>query len=56
MGFLRSALIGAAVYATIKYLTKKDEFTGKSIVDDIREKVKSFNQECVSDEYTTLSR
>lgn len=37
MGLLRTALIGAAVYGAVKYLTKKDE-TGKSVVDDIKEK------------------
>jgi hypothetical protein len=38
MGLLRTALIGAAVYGAVKYLTKKDEFTGKSMVDDLVEK------------------
>jgi hypothetical protein len=38
MGFIKSALIGAAVYAAIKYVTKKDEFTGRSIVDDLMDK------------------
>lgn len=38
MGFIKSALIGAAVYAAIKYVTKKDELTGRSMVDDLMEK------------------
>lgn len=38
MGLLRTALIGAAVYGAIKYITKKDEKTGKSIVDDLKDK------------------
>lgn len=38
MGLLKTALIGAAVYGAVKYLTKKDELTGKSIVDDWKEK------------------
>lgn len=37
MGILRTALIGAAIYGAVKYLTKKDELTGKSVVDDIKE-------------------
>jgi len=37
MGLLRTALIGAAVYGIVKYVTKKD-VNGKSVVDDIREK------------------
>lgn len=37
MGLLRTALIGAAVYGAFKYLTKKDEMTGKSIVDDLKD-------------------
>ncbi|MBE9598221.1 YtxH domain-containing protein [Pedobacter sp. MC2016-24] len=37
MGLLRTALIGAAVYGIVKYVTKKDA-NGKSVVDDIKEK------------------
>lgn len=37
MGLLKTALIGAAVYGAIKYLTKKD-INGRSMVDDIKEK------------------
>ncbi len=37
MGLLKTALIGAAVYGAIKYITKKDE-TGRSIVDDLKER------------------
>jgi len=37
MGLLRTALIGAAVYGIVKYVTKKD-VNGKSVVDDIKEK------------------
>lgn len=37
MGILKTALIGAAVYGAIKYLTKKD-ITGRSVVDDIKDK------------------
>lgn len=37
MGLLKTALIGAAVYGAIKYITKKDE-TGRSIVDDLKDK------------------
>nr|WP_121272253.1 YtxH domain-containing protein [Pedobacter schmidteae] len=37
MGLLKAALIGAAAYGAIKYLTKKD-VNGRSIVDDIKDK------------------
>lgn len=37
MGLLKTALIGAAVYGAVKYLTKKD-VNGKSIIDDVQEK------------------
>jgi hypothetical protein len=37
MGLLKTALIGAAVYGAIKYVTKKD-VNGRSIVDDIKDK------------------
>lgn len=37
MGLLKTALIGAAVYGAIKYLTKKD-MNGRSMVDNIKEK------------------
>lgn len=37
MGLFRTALIGAAVYGIVKYVTKKD-VNGKSVVDDIKEK------------------
>ncbi|HKG07265.1 MAG TPA: hypothetical protein VKB19_12435 [Pedobacter sp.] len=37
MGLLKTALIGAAVYGAIKYITKKDE-NGKSIADSVKEK------------------
>lgn len=37
MGLLKTALIGAAVYGAIKYVTKKD-VNGKSMIDDLQEK------------------
>ena len=37
MGLFKTALIGAAVYGLIKYVTKKDE-SGRSVADDIRDK------------------
>lgn len=37
MGLFKTALIGAAVYGIVKYVTKKD-INGRSIVDDIKEK------------------
>ncbi|RZK75795.1 MAG: YtxH domain-containing protein [Pedobacter sp.] len=38
MGLLKTALIGAAVYGAIKYITKKDEITGRSLADDLKDK------------------
>lgn len=37
MGLLKTALIGAAVYGAIKYVTKKD-VNGRSILDDVKDK------------------
>lgn len=37
MGLFKTALIGAAIYGAIKYMTKKD-VNGKSVIDDIQEK------------------
>jgi len=36
MGLLKTALIGAAVYGAVKYLTKKDNL-GQSKLDQIKE-------------------
>ncbi len=36
MGLFKTALIGAAVYGAVKYLTKKDAF-GRTKMDDIKE-------------------
>jgi hypothetical protein len=38
MGILKTAIIGAAVYAGVKYITKKDPLTGQSIVDELLDK------------------
>lgn len=66
MGLFRTALIGAAIYGAIKYITKKDE-TGKSLVDDLKEKApewmdkaKNFKKDMemkyndLTDEYTEV--
>jgi hypothetical protein len=37
MGFIKNAIVGIAIYQTIKYLTKKDEL-GHSKFDEIKEK------------------
>jgi hypothetical protein len=42
MGFIRSAIIGAAVYAAVQYITKKDVLTGRSILDDILERAPEY--------------
>ncbi|MGF1924633.1 MAG: YtxH domain-containing protein [Bacteroidia bacterium] len=36
MGLFKTALIGAAVYGAVKYLTKKDAL-GRTKMDDIKE-------------------
>ena len=38
MGLFRTAFIGAAIYGAYKYITKPDEITGKTIVDELKEK------------------
>ncbi|SER84693.1 hypothetical protein [Pedobacter rhizosphaerae] len=38
MGILKTAIIGAAVYAGVKYLTKKDPISGRSVIDDLAER------------------
>lgn len=38
MGFFKGVLFGIAACATVQYLTKKDELTGRSIVDDLMER------------------
>jgi len=38
MGILKTALIGAAVYGAVKYLTKKDVM-GNSKIDEIKEAI-----------------
>ena len=44
MGLLKTAILGAAVYAGFKYVTKKDPVTGKSIVDDIKDKAPEWKE------------
>lgn len=39
MGLFRTALIGAAIYSAYKYITKPDDITGRTVVDDLKEKV-----------------
>lgn len=55
MGILRTALIGAAVYGAFKYLTKKNESTGRSVLDDLKDqvpewmdKVNNYKEEVIS--------
>ncbi len=38
MGLFKNAIIGAAIYGAYKYITKPDEITGRTIVDDLKEK------------------
>ena len=44
MGLLKTALIGAAVYAGFKYITKKDPITGKSVVGDLKDKAPEWKE------------
>lgn len=37
MGLLKTALIGAAVYGAIKYVTKKNT-NGRSVMDNLKER------------------
>jgi hypothetical protein len=37
MGLFKTAIIGAAIYGIVKYVTKKD-INGRSIVDEVKEK------------------
>ncbi|HMI02448.1 MAG TPA: hypothetical protein VK541_08210 [Pedobacter sp.] len=54
MGLLKTALIGAAVYGAIKYMTKKDE-NGRSIVDNIKDKAPEWMEKAknIKDEFKT---
>ncbi len=38
MGLFKNVVIGAALFGAYKYITKKDGITGRSIVDDIKDK------------------
>jgi hypothetical protein len=38
MGLLKTALIGAAIYGAYRYLTDKDELTGRSTFDDLKDR------------------
>ncbi|RZL48381.1 MAG: YtxH domain-containing protein [Pedobacter sp.] len=42
MGFIKGALFGAAVYAAVQYVTKKDILTGRSLLDDFIEKTPEY--------------
>jgi hypothetical protein len=54
MGLLKTALIGAAVYGAIKYMTKKDE-NGRSIVDNIKDKAPEWMEKAkdIKEEFRT---
>ncbi|TCC99218.1 YtxH domain-containing protein [Pedobacter hiemivivus] len=47
MGLLKTALIGAAVYGAIKYITKKD-INGRSLVDDLKDKAPEWMEKAKS--------
>lgn len=55
MGIIKTAIIGAAVYAGVKYITKKDPITGQSILDDFFDKTSDFADE-VSDKAKSVKR
>ncbi|WEK17587.1 MAG: YtxH domain-containing protein [Candidatus Pedobacter colombiensis] len=52
MGLLKTALIGAAVYGAIKYITKKD-INGRSLADDLKDKAPEWMEKVksVKDEF-----
>ena len=54
MGLLKTALIGAAVYGAIKYMTTKDE-TGRSMMDNIKDKAPEWMEKAkdVKDKFRT---
>lgn len=54
MGLLKTALIGAAVYGAIKYITKKDE-NGRSVIDNIKDKAPEWVEKAknIKDEFRT---
>ena len=47
MGLFKTALIGAAVYGAIKYVTKKD-VNGRSMVDDLKDKAPEWMEKAKS--------
>ncbi len=48
MGFFKNAIIGAAIYGAYKYITKPDAITGKTIVDDLKEKAPEWIEQAKS--------
>ncbi len=48
MGFIRTAIIGAAIYGAYKYITKPDEITGRTIVDDLQDKAPEWMEKAKS--------
>ena len=42
MGFIKGVVFGIAVYAAVQQITKKDIFTGRSILDDLLEKAPEY--------------
>lgn len=42
MGFFKGAIFGAAAYAAVQYLTKKDLLTGRSKLDELIERTPEY--------------
>jgi len=42
MGFIKGALFGAAVYAAVQHITKRDMLTGRSILDNLVDSAPEF--------------
>lgn len=42
MGFINKALLGIASFVSIKYVTKKNSNTGRSIADDLIDKAPEY--------------
>lgn len=38
MGFIKNIIFGAALFGAYKYVTYKDKLTGRSVLDDIKDK------------------
>lgn len=45
MGFLKGAIFGAAAYAAVQYLSKRDLLTGRSKMEELIDRAPDYLQE-----------